>query len=176
MWMCQCPEPFEEPATPVHSGSHLNRITHRVATLAAVLAVCVGAACAEADPVGDFFKRLGRSITQPQQPKQPKQPARRTAKKGSPADANSPTPTLQPSPSESPTAIATPAPLSERRALAAPQSGATRADLPYAVPVSGRPGFVTSPYAPTLGLVDVRDFASGTEVKDPYTGKIFLTP
>lgn len=153
----------------------MNRITQRVATLAALLAVCVGATCAEADPVGDFFKRLGRSLTQPQQPKQP---ARRTPKKGAPDDSRSPAPTPQPVPQQSPTPTPMPTPtaISERRATAVPQSGGSREDLPYAVPVSGRPGFVTSPYAPTRGLVDVREFASGTEVKDPYTGKIFLTP
>lgn len=47
---------------------------------------------------------------------------------------------------------------------------------PYGVPVAGQPGFVTSPFAPTAGAIDVRGFPPSTEVKDPYTGKIFLVP
>lgn len=49
-------------------------------------------------------------------------------------------------------------------------------DYPYGTPVSGKTGFVTSPHAPYSGYVDVRGFPPGTEVKDPYTGKIFLVP
>jgi len=49
-------------------------------------------------------------------------------------------------------------------------------DYPYAQPVPGKPGFVTSPFAPYSGYVDVRGFPPGTEVKDPYTQKVFLVP
>ena len=50
-----------------------------------------------------------------------------------------------------------------------------RGDYPYGVPVPDKPGFVRSPYSPDK-LTDVRGYAPGTEVKDPYTGKIFLDP
>ena len=54
--------------------------------------------------------------------------------------------------------------------------GVAKKDYPYAQPVPGKPGFVTSPYAPYSGYVDVRGFPPGTEVKDPYTQKVFLVP
>lgn len=49
-------------------------------------------------------------------------------------------------------------------------------DLPYGTPVPGKQGFVTSPFSPNSGYIDVRGFAPSTPVKDPYTGKVFLTP
>ena len=60
---------------------------------------------------------------------------------------------------------------------ASAQSAPTTAkgDYPYGVPVPGKPGFVRSPYSPDK-MTDVRGYAPGTEVKDPYTNKIFLVP
>jgi hypothetical protein len=48
--------------------------------------------------------------------------------------------------------------------------------LPKGRPVRDKPGFVTSPYGKSTEFIDVRGYASGTEVKDPYTGKMFLVP
>ena len=85
----------------------------------------------------------------------------------------SPTPTpegftdLPPAPIVQPTPVATPAPTP---APAAPR------DVSYGTPVPGKPGFVTSPHSPYAGYVDVRGFPPNTEVKCPYSGKIFLVP
>lgn len=49
-------------------------------------------------------------------------------------------------------------------------------DISYGTPVPGKSGFVTSPHSPYAGYVDVRGFPPGTEVKCPYSGKIFLVP
>jgi hypothetical protein len=49
-------------------------------------------------------------------------------------------------------------------------------EVPYGKNVPGKPGFVTSPYSPYQGYIDVRGFPPGTEVKDPYSGKTFLVP
>lgn len=44
------------------------------------------------------------------------------------------------------------------------------------IPVKGKPGFVLSPYAPDKGFVDVRGFPVGSDVRDPYTGKVMKVP
>jgi hypothetical protein len=48
--------------------------------------------------------------------------------------------------------------------------------LPVGIPVAGKPGFVTSPYSPDKGPIDVRHYSRNTEASDPYTGRRFLVP
>lgn len=55
-------------------------------------------------------------------------------------------------------------------------NNAAQTHYPYGIAVSGKPGYVKSPYAPKSGFIDVRGFARGTEVNCPYTAKIFLVP
>jgi hypothetical protein len=60
------------------------------------------------------------------------------------------------------------------------ESGATKPSVKQEYPVgekiSGKAGLVKSPYARYAGEVDVKGIASGTQVKCPYTGKIFIVP
>ncbi len=94
------------------------------------------------------------------------------AKNGDEADTKPPEVTPTPTPSATPT----PTPMEIRPAASAPPDRRRSLDLPYGVAVPNRPGLVTSPYAPTEGFVDVTGFPSSTEVMDPFTGKVFLTP
>lgn len=56
------------------------------------------------------------------------------------------------------------------------RASTTTQEMPYATPVPGKPGLVTSPFAPYAGYVDVRGYPPGQEVKCPYTGKLFRVP
>ena len=130
---------------------------------------------ADAESVGDFFKALGNSIAHPGQTKKP--PAPKPQNKKSKAKENVPSADYPPAPVPVPTPTP-PVAVSQPpvRPASAPPTKNSKRDIPYAIPVPNKPGFVTSPYSPKSGYVDVRGFPSGTEVKDPYSGKIFLTP
>lgn len=69
-----------------------------------------------------------------------------------------------------------PAPAPEKMTTAPPAASPPAAKLPFGAAITGRPGFVNSPYAEKHQLVDVTGLAVGTEVKCPYTGKLFLVP
>jgi hypothetical protein len=132
---------------------------------------------ADAGSIGDFFKALGNSIAHPGQGKKPapKPQTKKPKTKGAEQPGDFP-PTAAPStppPTPTPTATTSQPPV---RVASAPPTKNSKRDIPYAIPVPNKPGFVTSPYSPKSGYVDVRGFPSGTEVKDPYSGKIFLTP
>jgi hypothetical protein len=138
-----------------------------------------------AGPVGDFFKKVGHSISKPLQ-SQPPSPPQSTR----PQPANTPQATRRRTSRAAPAAAATPPavgqpshPLKEEeltgsvRPVSAADIAKAKAALPYGIPVPGRKGMVSSPYLPEEEkYIDVTDFASGSAVKDPYTGKFFLVP
>lgn len=134
---------------------------------------------AEAGSLGDFFKALGNSIAHPgQHKKEPpaKGPTKKTKSKSNEQSADyppTPAPTAPPPPPPTATASSTQPPV---RLASIPPNKNSKRDIPYGIPVPNKPGFVTSPFSPKSGYVDVRGFPSGTEVKDPYSGKVFLTP
>jgi len=158
----------------------INRlIRSRWVFLLALVLFFLGRSSATADPVGDFFKKLGQSISKAFQPSQPAQhqtrkptpaPRRPTSRESNVADT-APSPLEQPSKPAKEEKV-TPTVL---RASAAPAEK-TKGDLPYGIPVPGQKGMVVSPYSPEGNYVDVSGFDPGSAVKDPYTGKIFRVP
>jgi hypothetical protein len=137
--------------------------------------------CVNADPVGDFFKKVGQSVSKAFQPRPTPNPAEKKTKHVSrhPSSRNLNPAGASPTPLEQPTNLVkeekvTPT-ITVLRASAVPVEKA-RGDMPYGIPVPGQKGIVTSPYLPDGGYIDVSGFAPGSAVKDPYTGKIFLVP
>lgn len=89
-----------------------------------------------------------------------------------------PAPEVKPKPVETPKVATTP-PAPEKPKTTpppAPAPAAAAPKLPFGTAINGRPGFVNSPYAEKHQLVDVTGLAVGTEVKCPYTGKLFRVP
>ncbi len=134
---------------------------------------------ANADPVGDFFKKVGQSISKAFQPQPTQQQPKKTRSTRRPASriSNAAEASPTPSPTEEPSKPAKEEKLTPTvlRASAAPTENA-KGDMPYGIPVPGQKGMVTSPYLPEGNYIDVSAFAPGSAVKDPYTGKIFRVP
>ena len=138
-----------------------------------------------AGPVGNFFKKVGQSISKPLQSQPEPQP-----QSTRPQPANTPRATRRQTSRATPAAAATPPAVGQPshppkeegltgsvRPVSAADIAKAKAGLPYGIPVPGRKGMVTSPYLPEEDkYIDVTDFASGSVVKDPYTGKFFLVP
>lgn len=153
------------------------RISLNFALGAILVAFVLSSSPAPANPIGDFFQSIGRTLGKWHQTPPPQQPGKKSSKNQSASEkqsenhAENAAKAAPPTPAPSPT----PTPMDVRPATLAPR-GQGRRDVPYGVAVPNKPGLVTSPYAPRQGYVDVRAFPSSTEVLDPFTGKIFLTP
>jgi len=148
-----------------------------VAALLFLTGQCVGA-----EPVGDFFKKVGASVSKAFQPQATPNPTKKKATKRASRRPTSPQSKFveaSPTPLEQPTDLVreekvTPAVTVVRAASAPPEKA--KGDMPYGIPVPGHKGMVTSPYSPEGNYIDVSAFAPGSAVRDPYTGKIFLVP
>ena len=88
-----------------------------------------------------------------------------------PETASTPTPAPEPAPVSTPTPAPEPTPAPQTATSSEPEER-----LPFGKPVPGKPGYVTSPYSPDAGYIDVTGFESGSKARDPYTNKIFRVP
>jgi hypothetical protein len=91
--------------------------------------------------------------------------------------ANNAVPSFQSNHDGAPPTVAPPAPPAQGAVpFSSPGLAQGKSSLPKGRAVRDKPGFVTSPYGKSTEFIDVRGYPSGTEVKDPYTGKMFLVP
>ena len=141
----------------------------------------LSAQCVDADPVGEFFKKVGQSVSKAFQPRPTPNPTEKKTKRAAhrPGSRNSTATEASPTPLDQPTNLVkeenvTPTVVVSRAAAVPPEKA--KGDMPYGIPVPGHKGMVTSPYLPEGNYVDVSAFAPGSAVRDPYTGKIFLVP
>ena len=135
----------------------------------------IGAATlpAETDEPGPFqrlFRALRHGVNEPRH----KSTTHRSSHQDQAAATATPSSETSNAAAKNETTTKPPSDRNTRSATRAP--GKKENGLAYGKPVPGKIGLVTSPYSPDSGYIDVRGFAPGTPVKDPYTGKIFLTP
>jgi hypothetical protein len=129
----------------------------------------IGIRTADAGPFADFFNELRHAFTHPERKSSSHRTPKRKPNEEPPHDESRNEPT--PAPTNAP-----PSERNTRTTTTVATSKAAKRDLAYGLPVPGKKGLVTSPFAPESGYIDVGGFPPGTPVKDPYTGKIFLTP
>jgi hypothetical protein len=156
--------------TSQNSPGQMRNVFSKILLILLVGQVSFGLSIAQAAPL-DFFRRIRDSIAHPRHHKRTVTKTQSKGDNGTTVKRND----VRPPELKEPEATETPEPVTTRTASGVP-APRTRTDLPYGVPVPNKPGFVISPYSPNAGYVDIRGFPTGAEVKDPYTGKVFITP
>jgi hypothetical protein len=166
----------------LNAQNPINRfIRSRWVSLPVVALFFLSVRCVNADPVGDFFKKVGQSVSNAFQPRPTPNPTEKKTKRAArrPTSPQSNLVGASPTPLEQPTNLVKEEKVTPTvvvlRAAAVPAEKA-KEDMPYGIPVPGHKGMVTSPYSPEGNYIDVSAFAPGSAVRDPYTGKIFLVP
>jgi hypothetical protein len=163
----------------LNAGNLLNRIfrLRRISFLIVALFLLSGR-WANADPMGDFFKKVGQSISkafQPQPSQHQTKKTARTSRRTTSRESNAAQPGVSPL-EEPPKPIEQEKPAPTVLPAAAAPAAKAKGDMPYGIPVPGRKGVVISPYLPEGNYIDVSAFLPGAAVRDPYTGKIFRVP
>ena len=134
-----------------------------------IFALFTGTDVAEAGAFTDFFRALRRATAHAQPKPRSHRSSRKQNNEAPPSDASN-------SQTSGSAVAAPPNGHNVRAAKTAPAAKKGKSGLLYGTPVPGKQGLVTSPFSPDSGYIDVRSFPPGTEVKDPYSGKTFLTP
>jgi len=174
----------------------VKRLLRTIVVWLSIVALFATTEVAEAGPFRDFFRAVSRSIAHPEAKPRSHRSSRKQNNEAPPSDASNDQTSGAPLPAAPnrrnvneapPTDVSTsqasggPVPVAPnghnvRAAKAARAAKKGKSGLLYGTPVPGKQGLVTSPFSPDNGYIDVRNFPPGTEVKDPYTDKIFLTP
>ena len=144
------------------------------ALMMSILLIGAGSALAEPGPFENFFRKMRHAFSEPQHKSARRSSHKQTDETKTSDQTNNSSSEGSNTKAATGGASATPSERNTRTATRAPSKKGD--DLRYGTPVPGKKGFVTSPFSPDTGYIDVRGFAPGTPVKDPYTGKVFLTP
>jgi hypothetical protein len=150
---------------------------HRIVMCLSIFILFGAPDIGQAGPFEDVFRSVRNTFARPAPKPRTPQPRRSSPKKSNetPPSAAPDTSNTQTSPTPTPVpAPPNPSNVRVAKATAAKKNG--NGDVPYGIPVPGKQGLVTSPFSPDSGYIDVRSFPPGTEVRDPFTGKTFLTP
>lgn len=122
-----------------------------------------------------FFQQ--RRESRPNRPERRERPEPRAPREQTSASEPELRSIPRPQPTPAARSTPTPAPRSTPRPTPEPSTGtSSSAEVPYGVPVPGKPGYVTSPFSPDAGYVDVTGLTPGSKAQDPYSGKVFRVP